>query len=93
VKVAEAELDDAFGCCESVQKGLEFRFLTELGFSKARIQQFSFSCEEIGEYSRSCLVQKFPYAIIYRYMGSKKEALIVTVSHLHSMPDYWLGRK
>ena len=78
---------------KSVQNGLGFRFLTEVELSKARIQQFPFSYEEIGKYSRRCLVQKFPYGIIYQYMEQKKEILIVAVSHLHRVPDYWSDRE
>ena len=93
LKVAEAELDDAFKYYESVQSGLGFRFLTEVERSKARVIRFPFSYEEIGKYSRRCLVQKFPYGIIYQYMEIKKEILIVAVSHLHRMPDYWSDRE
>ncbi|TXL00495.1 hypothetical protein BMR02_05515 [Methylococcaceae bacterium HT1] len=52
LKIAEAELDDAFEYYESVQNGLGFRFLTEVELSKARIQHFPFSYGEIGKYSR-----------------------------------------
>ncbi len=93
LKIAEAELDDAFEYYESVQSSLGFRFLTEAELSIARIQQFPFSYEEIGNYSRRCLVQKFPYGIIYQYTEYKKEVLIVAVSHLHRVPDYWSDRE
>ena len=93
LKVAEAELDDAFEYYESVQSGLGFRFLTEVELSNRRIQQFPLSYEKIGKYSRRCLVQKFPYGIIYQYMERKKEILVVAVSHLHRVPDYWSDRE
>ena len=59
LKVAEAELDDAFEYYESVQSGLGFRFLTEVELAKARITKFPLSYEGIGQYSRRCLVQNF----------------------------------
>ena len=93
LKIAEAELGDAFEYYESVQGGLGFRFLSEVELSITRIQQFPFSYEEIGKYSRRCLVQKFPYGIIYQNMEHKKEILIVAVSHLHRVPDYWSDRE
>jgi len=93
LKIAEAELDDAFEYYESVQSGLGFRFLTEVELSNSRIQQFPLSYEKIGKYSRRCLVQKFPYGIIYQYMERKKEILVVAVSHLHRVPDYWSDRE
>ncbi|MBL1319657.1 MAG: type II toxin-antitoxin system RelE/ParE family toxin [Methylophaga sp.] len=93
LKIAEAELDDAFEYYESVQSGLGFRFLTEVELSNTRIQQFPLSYEKIGKYSRRCLVQKFPYGIIYQYVEHKKEILVVAVSHLHRVPDYWSDRE
>ena len=72
LEIAEAELDDAFEYYESVQSGLGFRFLTEVELSNTRIQQFPLSYEKIGKYSRRCLVQKFPYGIIYQYAEHKK---------------------
>ena len=93
LKVAEADLDDAFEYYESVQSGLRFRFLTEIEFAKTRITMFPFLYEEIGKYSRRCLVQKFPYGIIYQYLEDKKEILIVAVSHLHRIPNYWSNRE
>ncbi len=93
LKVAEAELDDAFEYYESVQSDLGFRFLTEVELAKTRIIRFPFSYEEIGKHSRRCLVHKFPYGIIYQYLEDKQEILIVAVSHLHRIPDYWSNRK
>ncbi len=93
LKTAEAELDDTFEYYESMQNGLGFRFLIEVEHSKTRIIQFPFSYEEIGKYSRRCLVQKFPYGIIYQHIEHKQEILIVAVSHLHRVPDYWANRE
>ncbi len=93
LKVAEVELDDAFEYYESVQSGLGFYFLTEVEHAQTRITKFPFSYEEIGKYSRRCLVHKFPYGIIYQYTEAQEEILIVAVSHLHRIPDYWLARE
>ena len=93
LKVAEAELDDAFEYYESVQRSLGFRFLTEVELAKARITKFPLSYEGIGKYSRRCLVQKFPYGLIYQYIEAQKEILIVAVSHLHRKPEYWSERE
>lgn len=93
LKIAESELDDAFEYYESIQHGLGFRFLTEVEISNSRIQQFPFSYGKIGQYSRRCLVQKFPYGIIYQHDEQKKEILVVAISHLHRVPDYWSDRE
>ena len=93
LKIAETELNDAFEYYESLQSGLGYRFITEVELSKTRICNFPLSYEGIGKYSRRCLVQKFPYGLIYQYIESQKEILIVAVSHLHRKPDYWSERK
>ncbi len=90
LKLAEKELDDAFEYYESTQSGLGFRFLAEVELSQSRITSFPLSYEEIGNYSRRCLVQKFPYGLIYKYIESVDEILIVAVAHLHRKPDYWV---
>jgi len=48
LKVAEAELNDAFEYYELVQRGLGYRFLTEVEFSNTRIIKFPFSYGKIG---------------------------------------------
>ncbi len=90
LKGAEKELDDAFNYYESIQSGLGFRFLTEVDLALSRITNFPLSYENIGNYSRRCLVQKFPYGLIYQYTESENEVLIVAVAHLHRKPDYWV---
>ena len=91
LKLAEKELDDAFEYYESIQSGLGFRFLAEVELSQSRITNFPLSYEKIGNYSRRCLVQKFPYGLIYQYIESVDEVLIVAVAHLHRKPDYWIA--
>ena len=93
LEVAQIELDEAFEYYESLQSGLGFRFLNELNLSKFRIIKFPHSYSRIGQFSRRCLIQKFPYSIIYEYIEAEKEIIIVAVSHLHRRPDYWMDRK
>lgn len=93
LKLAEKELDNAFAYYESVQRGLGFRFLSEVELPKNRVINFPLSYERIGKYSRRCLVQKFPYGLIYQFTESKKEILIVAVSYLHRKPEYWGNRE
>jgi hypothetical protein len=90
LKLAATELDDAFEYYESIQRGLGFRFLAQVELSQSRITSFPLSYEEIGNFSRRCLVQKFPYGLIYQYIDSEDEVLIVAVAHLHRKPDYWV---
>ena len=91
-EVAELELDDAFKHYESIQQGLGFRFISEVEFSIARIIKFPNSYAEIGGLSHRCLVHKFPYGLIYQYLETQQEILVVAISHLHRKPEYWLNR-
>jgi len=93
LKLAQAELDDAFEHYELLQNGLGFRFLAEAELSQSRITSFPLSYEKIGKYSRRCLVQKFPYGLIYQYIENQDEILIVAVANLHRKPDYWAERE
>jgi plasmid stabilization system protein ParE len=88
---AEKELDDAFEYYQTVMDGLGFRFINEVSRTLSRIQEFPSAYQEIGRYSRRCLVHKFPYALIYQHRET--EILIVAVSHLHRKPDYWFSRE
>ena len=90
---AEKELDDVFAYYESVQEGLGYRFLAEVELSISRITEFPKSYQDIGKYSRRCLVHKFPYGLIYQHIESENEVLMVAVSHLHRIPDYWSSRE
>ena len=93
LKVAENELDDAFKYYELQYAGLGYRFQKEVSNSLSRMIDFPFSYEEIGKYSRRCLVQKFPYGVIYQYKEENNKILVVAVAHLHRKPDFWFSRE
>ena len=93
LKVAEKELDRAFEYYESIQHNLGFRFLSEVEQAQKRIIQFPNSYTKIGKYSRRCLIQKFPYGIIYQHIVEQNEILIIAIAHLHQKPYYWSNRE
>ena len=93
LRTAEKELDDAFEYYESEQAGLGFRFLAEVEHSLSRVTGQPLSYQEIGEYSRRCLVHKFPYGVIYQYTEDPERILVLCVAHLHKKPDYWVSRE
>ncbi|MBT8125344.1 MAG: type II toxin-antitoxin system RelE/ParE family toxin [Gammaproteobacteria bacterium] len=88
---AELELDDAFHYYQSTLEGLGYELINEIEHSIDRIKKFPKAYQEIGKYSRRCLVHRFPYGLIYQFKGN--EILIVAVSHLHRNPEYWLSRE
>lgn len=93
LKPAETELDGAFEYYESEQIGLGFRFQEEVAHSLTRIVANPISYQQIGKYSRRCLVHKFPYGVIYQYKKIRNEILVVAIAHLHRKPDYWFSRE
>ncbi|MEL6710899.1 MAG: type II toxin-antitoxin system RelE/ParE family toxin, partial [Pseudomonadota bacterium] len=93
LKIAQSELDDAFDYYESTQKGLGFRFQSEVANAISRITQFPKIYQAIGRYSHRCLIHKFPYGIIYQIRGRSNQILVVAIAHLHRKPDYWYSRE
>lgn len=93
LKLAQKELDDAFDYYESELFGLGYRYQSEVAKSLTRIKSYPESYQKIGKYSHRCLVQKFPYSVIYQHRKDTKTILVVAISHLHRKPDYWLSRE
>ncbi len=88
---ARNELDDAFDYYEHEQTGLGHRFVDEIVQSLKRISEYPESYQSISLYARRCLVNRFPYGIIYQI--KETEILIVAIAHLHRKPDYWVSRE
>ncbi len=93
LKLAEKELGDAVEHYESEQLGLGIRFQAEVARSLSRIVGQPLSYQQIGKYSRRCLIHKFPYGVIFQYKEAPEEILVVCIAHLHRRPDYWVSRE
>jgi len=93
LRPAEKELDEAIKYYESVQAGLGLKFQAEVALSLSRIVGQPLSYQEIGKYSRRCLVHKFPYGVVYQYKEIQKEIIVVCIAHLHREPDFWASRE
>jgi len=93
LRPAEKELDEAFRYYESVQEGLGLKFQAEVAHSLSRIAAQPLSYQEIGKYSRRCLVHKFPYGVVYQYKELPGKIVVVCIAHLHRKPDFWVSRE
>jgi len=93
LRPAEKEFDEAFKYYESVQAGLGLKFQAEVAHSLSRIVGQPLSYQEIGKYSRRCLVHNFPYGVIYQYNEIQKKIIVVCIAHLHREPDFWASRE
>jgi len=87
---AQQELDDAFVWYNAQAANLGYDFLDEFDRAIRRSVAFPLGCPEIDPGLRRCLLNRFPYGLIY---GLDGEALVVVaVAHLHRKPSYWIER-
>jgi len=90
LRLAQKELDDSFLWYDSQLVGLGNEFLDEIDIAVRRIQAYPESCELIEDGLRRCLINRFPYGIIYGIDEDK--IIIVAIAHLHRKPQYWHER-
>src|SRR5882672_2906525 len=87
---ANNELNAAAIFYESREEGLGEQFLHEIASAFGRIQSFPFSWIALFDDIRSCLLRRFPYAIVYRVELNR--VFVLAVAHLHRRPLYWRDR-
>lgn len=89
--LAQTELDEAFLWYEEQAVGLGYEFLDEFDQSVRLIVSFPELFEEMEEGVRRCLINRFPYGIIYGIDVDK--IVVIAVAHLKRKPNYWIERK
>lgn len=90
--VAQKELDEAVEWYNQQAPDLGIKFLGQVNVSLSRITDYPYSCAEIESDIRRCLVNRFPYGLIYRPDEDKKFIVLIAVAHLHRRPRYWHDR-
>lgn len=87
---AESEIDRAVERYEQCQPKLGLEFAEEVYAAIARIVQYPDAWTSLSKNSRRCLVNRFPYGVIYQL---KPHAIrIIAVAHLNRRPGYWKER-
>jgi plasmid stabilization system protein ParE len=87
---AEEELNQAIDYYENNQQMLGYDFAVEIYEAIQRAVDFPKAWPLIDKDIRRCLVNRFPYGILY---SEEKGALyIIAVMNLHQRPDYWKER-
>ena len=87
---AGAEFDTAVEYYEQLQPGLGIEFAEEIYATITRIIQYPDAGSALSKNSRRCLVNRFPYGLLYQ---TKSHTLrIIAVAHLHRRPGYWKER-
>jgi plasmid stabilization system protein ParE len=87
---AKEELDGAVEYYEQCQTGLGLEFAEEVYAAIARIIQYPDAWSSLSRNSRRCLINRFPYGIIYQIKS--RTLRIVAVAHLSRRPGYWKER-
>jgi toxin ParE1/3/4 len=87
---AEREFGDAAKYYEHSDPGIGSAFIVEVLSSIQNIHSHPLAWPTISGDIRRCLVNRFPYGVLYYVQ--RDEIIILAVMHLHRHPDYWRAR-
>lgn len=87
---ARRDLADAAAYYEDQMPGLGIQLLDEVRAAIDRIRAFPLAWQPLSQRTRRCLLNRFPYGVIYEQR--KDEIVIVAVGHQHRHPDFWKPR-
>lgn len=87
---AEIEFSRAVDYYEDCQSGLGLEFAQEVYATIDLIVRFPDAWVPISENTRRCLVNRFPFGVIYQVTSGALR--IIAVADLRRRPDYWLSR-
>lgn len=90
-EAASSEFRDAVEYYAAETEGLAEHFRLEVASAIKRILQFpnGWPKSPVGTF-RKCLLNRFPYKIIYNL--EEDHILVLAVAHQHRKPDYWVDR-
>jgi len=87
---AEKELSQTVAYYEDIHPGLGLDFATEVYSTTQRIVSFPTAWTKLGDDVRRCMVNRFPYGVLYREEGEQIQ--ILAVMNLNQKPGYWKAR-
>lgn len=87
---AESEFSEAITYYENSSSGLGHDFSLEVLSTVQNIITYPTAWPIIEEDIRRCLVNRFPYCVVYSIEQS--EIFILAVMHLRRHPNYWKNR-
>ncbi len=88
---AEAEFDASVDYYEECEPGLGLEFAEEVFGAIARILEFPNAWPPFTEHKRRCLLNRFPYALVYDIRGDRVR--ILAVANFARHPGYWKNRE
>lgn len=89
-EAAQTEFNKAIDYYETCRKGLGLEFAEEVYATIARVTRFPAAWTPLSRSTRRCLLNRFPFAIIYRIQSGFLE--VVAVADLRRRPGYWRNR-
>lgn len=87
---ADVEFQHAIDYYEVRKPGLGTEFYLEVRSALGRIEQFPEAWPAVERTVRRCLVNRFPYAVLYTI--EEDGIFILAVMHTRRDPDYWKHR-
>lgn len=87
---AETELSDAVEYYDLCTFELGLEFAEEVYSAIGRILKYPAACPEISCNTRRCLINRFPYGVIYQEKDN--HIRIIAVANLHKKPEFWEDR-
>ncbi|MGE0082980.1 MAG: type II toxin-antitoxin system RelE/ParE family toxin [Desulfococcaceae bacterium] len=87
LRSASQEPDEAVEWYDQQAAGPGMKFLDDVDNALRRISLYPYSYAEIEDGIRRCLVNRFPYGLIYGM--DEGMTVIIAVAHLHRKPGYW----
>lgn len=88
--LAIKELEDAIDYYKNINVSLGNHFLEEIYSSIQRILKFPNAWSKLSFSCRRCILNKFPYGIIYQI--HENEIRIIAVMQLNRNPNFWVDR-
>ncbi len=90
LEIAEKEFYISQEYYEEQQTNLGNKFKSEVYNTLKRIQKFPNMFVKVKKDIRKCIVNKFPFNILYSIEGNN--ILVIAIAHHHRSPDYWIDR-
>jgi len=88
--LAKVEIKEAAAYYENCREGLGKAFLETIERNVQKLAENPLHYRKIRGRFRRCIVNRFPYGIIYSIESDF--IFIAAVMHLHREPNYWLQR-
>ncbi len=91
--LAQLDLHDVYQWYEEEKTGLGEEFLDSFEVSISRIERNPLHASSYDATSRSAILTRFPYEVIYLVNDLESEINIIAISYQHRKPDWFKKRR